>query len=108
LHPVAFAGWVGMLVTLINLIPSGQLDGGHAVRSVLGEKVSMFLSIFVIVMLVVLNPYLYWLVAILAFFFSLHHHPGSLDDVSKLTTSRKLVAIMLILIFFLCLAPFWF
>jgi membrane-associated protease RseP (regulator of RpoE activity) len=37
-HPVVFGGWVGMLVTLLNMIPVGQLDGGHIVRSMFGER----------------------------------------------------------------------
>jgi membrane-associated protease RseP (regulator of RpoE activity) len=37
LHPMAFAGWVGLLVTMINLMPIGQLDGGHIAKSALGE-----------------------------------------------------------------------
>ena len=108
LHPVAFAGWVGMFVTLMNLIPAGMLDGGHTIRSMLGPKVSRFLSIIVIIIIFALNPYLYWLIAMLAFFFSSQRHPGPLDDVSKLTTSRKLVTVAVILIFVLCLAPMWF
>jgi membrane-associated protease RseP (regulator of RpoE activity) len=105
LHPVAFAGWVGMFVTVINLIPAGMLDGGHAVRGLLGQKASNVLSIIAIIILLVLNPSLYWLMAIIAFFFSMQRHPGPLDDVSKLTTGRKIAAILLVAVFILCIAP---
>ncbi|MFC7073634.1 site-2 protease family protein [Halovenus rubra] len=37
-HPVVFGGWVGMLVTLLNMLPVGQLDGGHIVRAMFGER----------------------------------------------------------------------
>jgi len=106
LHPVAFAGWVGMFVTVINLIPAGMLDGGHAVRGLLGRKASNVLPLIAIMILLVLNFSLYWLIAIIAFFFSMQRHPGPLDDVSKLTTSRKLAAILLVAVFILCIAPY--
>lgn len=42
LHPMAFAAWVGLLITMINLIPIGQLDGGHVARAYLGNKHERF------------------------------------------------------------------
>jgi len=107
LHPVAFAGWVGMLVTLLNLIPAGMLDGGHAVRGLLGERARRVLPILVIGLVLVLNPYLYWLMAMVAFFMSTQRHPGPLDDVSRVSRGRKLAALVLVLVFVLCAAPIW-
>jgi len=109
LHPMALAGWFGIFVTLVNLIPAGMLDGGHAVRGLLGQKANSILptllAMIAIITLLVFNPFLYSFAAIIAFFFSMQRHPGPLDDVSKLTTSRKMAAILLIVVFILCIAP---
>jgi membrane-associated protease RseP (regulator of RpoE activity) len=103
LHPVAFAGWVGMLVTMLNLIPAGMLDGGHAARGLMGRTARTVLSFMAILLLLFLEHYLF---AFIAFFFSLQEHPGPLDDVSKLSTSRKLTSIALIAIFILTVVSF--
>jgi membrane-associated protease RseP (regulator of RpoE activity) len=100
-HPVAFAGWVGMVVTMLNLVPSGMFDGGHVARSVVGESAHRILSYLGIALLAII----WWPMAILAFFFSAAKHPGPLDDVSKLTASRKVGAIVLVVVFILSVVP---
>jgi hypothetical protein len=102
LHPVAFAGWVGMLVTMLNLVPSGMFDGGHVARSVMGSKAHKTISYVGVMLLALLG---WWPMAILALFFSSSKYPGPLDDVSKLTTSRKLGALVLVVVFILSVVP---
>ena len=105
LHPIAFAGWVGIIVTMLNLLPAGMLDGGHVARSLIGEKFSFVLTFTSILFLLVQELYF---MAIFVLFISMYKHPGPLDDVSSLSTKRKLVAIALIGIFVLCFSPVLF
>jgi hypothetical protein len=102
LHPVAFAGWVGMVVTMLNLVPSGMFDGGHVARSVIGDRAHKIVSYLGIALLAVIG---WWPMAVLALFFSSNKHPGPLDDVSSLTTNRKIGAIVLAVIFVLSIVP---
>lgn len=102
LHPFAFAGWVGIVVTMLNLLPVGQLDGGHVLRSFGGEKLRLVLTALSLLYLIVLKVYL---MAFLVIFLSIYRHPGPLDDVSSLSTSRKFLGFVLIIIFVLCTPP---
>jgi membrane-associated protease RseP (regulator of RpoE activity) len=88
-----------MLVTMLNLLPAGQLDGGHAARSVLGETARTVLTILSILLLVVEG---FWPMAFFVLLVSAYKHPGPLDDVSGLSNRRKLLAIVLVAIFILC------
>lgn len=54
LHPIAFAGWIGLFVTSLNLIPIGQLDGGHIAYAILGER-HLYLSRVLVVVLAALG-----------------------------------------------------
>jgi len=100
MHPMALAGWIGILITMLNLMPIGMLDGGHTVRGLLGERARSILSFVAILILIFLGYYLF---ALIAFFLSWQRHPGPLDDVSKLSKKRKFAALVLISIFILCL-----
>jgi hypothetical protein len=102
LHPVAYAGWVGMIVTMLNLVPSGMFDGGHIARSTLGENAHRIISYLGIALLAIMG---WWPMAVLALFFSSTRHPGPLDDVSKLTTGRKIKALILVAVFILSVVP---
>jgi membrane-associated protease RseP (regulator of RpoE activity) len=99
LHPIAFAGWVGMIVTMLNLLPAAMLDGGHVSRSLFGEKARIVLTILSFVMLILAD---FWPMAIFLLFIAMHKHPGPLDDVSSLSRSRKLLAVGLVVVFVLC------
>ncbi len=103
LHPVAFAGWVGMVVTMLNLVPVGMFDGGHVARSVVGKRAHQILTYLGIILLVII----WYPMAFIALFFSFQKHPGPLDDVSKLTTLRKLAVILLIAVFILSVVPIY-
>jgi len=102
LHPVAFAGWVGMVVTMLNLLPAAMLDGGHVARSLVGEKTRSVLTLLSILLLILVG---FWPMAFFVLFISMYKHPGPLDDVSSLSASRKLLTIVLIVIFVLCSFP---
>jgi membrane-associated protease RseP (regulator of RpoE activity) len=104
LHPVAYAGYIGMIITMLNLLPAGMLDGGHVARVLLGDKTRTVLSALAILALLIIGA---WLMAILVLFLLRYPHPGSLDDVSKLSTSRKLAAIALIAIFIFTITPLY-
>jgi membrane-associated protease RseP (regulator of RpoE activity) len=99
LHPVAFAGWVGMVVTLLNILPAGMLDGGHVAKSLFGDRARTVLTLLSILLLVASG---FWPMAFLVLFMSMYRHPGPLDDVSSLSTGRKLLAVGLVVIFILC------
>jgi len=86
-----------MVVTMLNLVPSGMFDGGHVARSIMGNRAHRILSYLGIALLAII----WWPMAILALFFSAAKHPGPLDDVSKLTTLRKVGAIVLVVVFIL-------
>ena len=98
MHPVAFAGWVGMILTMLNLLPAAMLDGGHVARCLAGEKTRTILAMLSVLLLILRD---FWPMAILVLFLSMYKHPGPLDDVSNLSTGRKLWTVLLVAVFVL-------
>ncbi len=102
LHPLALAGWVGMVVTMLNLMPVGSLDGGHVVRALFGPKYNRWVSFGGTIITVLMG---YWLMAILMFLFALRGHPGPVNDAVPLSPGRKLFSIALLAILVVSVAP---
>lgn len=102
LHPMAFAGWVGMLVTGLNLLPAGMLDGGHVTRAMFGSRPHLFLSV---AGAAIAAYFSYVLMAVLILLLLRRGHPGPLDDCSPVSPMRKVVAGVLIGVFVLSFVP---
>lgn len=104
IHPIAFAGWVGIVVTMLNLMPVGLLDGGHIFRSIFREKFHNIYSFVGIVVTIALG----WIpmaliMAVMMVVFK--RHPGALDNVKELSKNRKILSVGLVVVLVLCLAP---
>ena len=106
LSPVAFAGWIGVFVTSLNLLPIGQLDGGHIAYALLGRK-QRFLSIGIVLTLIVLGmtgwPGWY-LWAVLGTVLGLQH-PPIVDEEARLDLKHQLIAWGSIAIFIVTFMP---
>jgi membrane-associated protease RseP (regulator of RpoE activity) len=92
-HPLAIAGWVGMLITALNLIPIGQLDGGHILYALLRGKahiVAWMLMIAAVVGMVVTQQYGWMLMLVLLFMMG-PAHPPTADDEMPLGTGRVIL-----------------
>ena len=106
LHPVGRAAWVGLFATALNLLPGGQLDGGHILYSV-ASKYHKKITLAVALLLVPLgiffwNGWILWAVLLLAIGF---RHPPLLNRWEKLDRQRLVWAAVAALIFLLCFMP---
>jgi membrane-associated protease RseP (regulator of RpoE activity) len=107
LHPIARAAWVGMLATAINLIPAGQLDGGHIVYSIFGRAHKWVTWLFIAILLPMGWFYWYgWLLWAVMLFFFARRHP-SVYDPDDIGAGRIRIGALALVVFILCftLAP---
>jgi membrane-associated protease RseP (regulator of RpoE activity) len=105
-HPVAFAGWVGVLVTAFNLFPMGQLDGGHIFFAMVGRKAmtvaKVFLGAFVVMGVFFWVGWFVWALLILLLGLK---HPQVVDVDVPLSPGRKAVGVLIVLIFAISFIP---
>lgn len=105
LHPVAMAGWAGLLVTFLNLIPAGQLDGGHVLYAVFDKRIQ---KAWIVILIILLGLGFFWngwwLWAGLIFFLG-RNHAEPLDQITQLDPSRKSLAVLMLVVFLLVLTP---
>ena len=109
LHPMGFAAWFGMLATALNLLPFGQLDGGHIVYAVFGRASSAIsaLTLAATLALTFWSPSWFAMAVLMlamAFFVGVRH-PTVADDDEPLGAGRRVVALVALIMFVLCFTP---
>jgi membrane-associated protease RseP (regulator of RpoE activity) len=113
-NPFYFAAWFGLLVTSLNLLPVGQLDGGHAVYALLGRRVHKYVGRIAFLSMLALAP-LGWLwhgaptsvlYVVLLFVMLRVPHPAPLDDRDRLGRARIIVGILTLMVFALSFLAF--
>jgi metallo-beta-lactamase family protein len=108
LHPLAFAGWLGLLVTALNLLPIGQLDGGHLADAMFGRARSAAIGTAALVALVLLSLFVWsglltW--ALIVYFIAGGKGLPPLNDVSRMGVRRQAIGALAFILLFLILAP---
>ena len=105
IHSVAFAGWAGILVTALNLIPAGTLDGGHVIYALFGDRArKAFPPIVALLILLGFFWSGWWMWAVLLFWLG-RVHAEPLDQITTLDPPRRGLAILMVVIFLLVFMP---
>jgi len=105
LNPIAWAAWGGLLITSLNLLPVGQLDGGHTLYALLGKRawpVAIGVVLLLLAMGFVWQGWFLWAVLVLVFGV---RHPAPLNDLSPMGLKRTLVGIGVLVLFVLIFTP---
>ncbi len=105
IHPTFFAGWVGLLVTGINLLPVGQLDGGHVARAVLGDRTKYAAYAAITVLMMLSFFFSSWFLMTLFVLLMGIHHPPPLNDRTVLDRRRLWAAAVVLVVFIVSFVP---
>ncbi len=105
LHPVAFAGWIGLLVTFMNLFPASQLDGGHISYALFGLKhktIGKITCYVFAIMGIFYWPWLIWMGFVLIIGIG---HPPPTNDIKPLSRKKRIMGFICLAIFLLTFIP---
>lgn len=105
INQLTMAGWTGLLVTGLNLIPVGQLDGGHAIYSLIGERARMLFAPILVALGIASMFYGGWLLWLFLLLFLGRVYATPLDSITKLNPGRRMIAILALVMFVLVFMP---
>jgi membrane-associated protease RseP (regulator of RpoE activity) len=105
IHAMAWAGWGGLLVTALNLMPVGQLDGGHVMYGLAGERAQMFRWPVIIALLLMSFLYEGWLLWVFLIFVLARRSAPVFDEITDLDATRRWIAVAMLVIFVLIFVP---
>jgi membrane-associated protease RseP (regulator of RpoE activity) len=106
LNSVGWGAWIGLLVTMLNMLPVGQLDGGHVAYALLGRRADI-IAYGMIALCLALGVFVSstWLIWAVLIFLIGPRHPAPLNDVSPLDTKHKVLAVFGLIVFVLLFMP---
>lgn len=96
LHPVAFAGWLGLLITALNLVPVGELDGGHVAKAMFGPRGGKFINLVAMAGLLYAGIFIWPSILLFALIVIIFAGRGAppLNDISRLGPGRLLIGFL--------------
>ena len=106
LHPIALAGWFGLFVTALNLLPVSQLDGGHVLYGLLGERsrrIAMAVFAAFLAMAIIVNRF--WLPFAILILLIRPSHPPTLDTATPISRGRQILAFVAFILFIISFSP---
>jgi len=105
LNSVAWAGWSGLLVTGLNLIPAGQLDGGHALYVLVGRNARRLVPVIIVVLIALGFVWTGWFLWAAIIYFLGRTFAEPLDQITELDPTRRVVAILALVMFVIVITP---
>jgi membrane-associated protease RseP (regulator of RpoE activity) len=105
LHPMGYAGWLGLYITMLNLIPAGQLDGGHIAYALFGDRYTGVARLVPYGLLLMGLAGSSWFVWAALLFFIGTGHPRPVFEGAPLTPARRAAGVIAAVLFVLCFTP---